>query len=261
MRVSSIKHCFCLFLAVLLNACTQNNPTGPAPQAWFYLDFTGYGEKIEPGYVKVYSDSSWEEYGGIDTVNGTAYLSILSSDSSLAFYTQSSGQYAGYKLLNQDPIIFDSPLPFLPTRWPSDTSFARTATFTLQGYFVKVTDLYTLVDTAGIATPVGNFSPSPHFEDDTYVSASDGESGYASRDIWTARGPGVIVTAQSGLSAVYLVRGYVNGINWGSPASARNFAARGGDSRELGLTEVLRRWKSGVRGAFAGGRSLFLPKR
>ncbi len=256
-----MKYFFCLLLPVIVSSCTRNDvPTGPDNQSWFYLDFTGYGESLVPGYLKVYSDSSWEQYGGIDTVNGTAFVTVLSSDSSMTFYTQPTGQYAGYQLPGQDPIIFDSPLPFLPARWPSDTTFARTATFTLMGYYVAVTDFYTLVDTAGVLTPVGSFSPVPHFEDVTYLEASDGETGYASQDLWTARGPGVVVTEQQGNPAVYFLHGFVNGKTWGGPAPPRTVAAERGISPAAQLSGLLRTWKPGIRGVFAGRRSPVLPK-
>lgn len=242
-----MKYLVCLFLLVIMVACNKDQaPTAPATSPWFYLDFTGYGEALQPGYLKVYSDSSWEEYGGIDTVNGTAYVSALTSDSALSYYTLATGQYAGYKLMGQDPIIFDAPLPFLPTHWPSDTTFARTATFTLSGYSVSITDFYTLIDTAGIVTPVGNFSPAPHFQDVTYVAVSDGSTGYASQDIWTARGPGVVVTVQQGQSAVYFIRGYVNGQTWGSASLAQKTVPQGGLSRQGGLRGLFRQSGGGV---------------
>jgi hypothetical protein len=255
-----MKYLICLLVIVLLDGCTQNNPpTAPDAQSWFYLDFTGYGETMGPGYLKVFSDSSWEEYYGIDTVNGTGYVSILSSDSSLMFYTQTTGQYSGYRIPGQDPVIFDAPLPFLPTRWPSNTTFARTATFTLMGLSVAVTDFYTLVDTGGLVTPVGTFSPVPHFEDDTYLEASDGETGYASQDLWTARGPGVVLTAQQGQPAAYFIRGYVNGKAWGSALPSWN-AVAGGRSPDVGLRGLLRILRTGSSGLYAGRTSTFLPK-
>jgi hypothetical protein len=236
-----MKYLVCLFPLVIMVACNKDQaPTAPAASPWFYLDFTGYGEALQPGFLKVYSDSSWEEYGGIDTVNGTAYVSTLTSDSSLSYYTLTTGQYAGYKLTGQGPIIFDAPLPFLPMHWPSDTTFARTATFTFSGLSVSITDFYTLIDTAGIGTPVGNFSPAPHFQDVTYVALSDGSTGYASQDIWTARGPGVVVTVQQGQSAVYFIRGYVNGQSWGSASLAQKILPQGGLSHHVGLRGLFR---------------------
>jgi len=60
------------------DCCNKDQPpTGPTTPTLFYLDLTGYGETLQPGYLKIYSDSSWEKYGGIDTVNGTAYVSTV----------------------------------------------------------------------------------------------------------------------------------------------------------------------------------------
>jgi len=256
-----MKYLVYLFPLALLIACNKDQPpTGPTTPTWFYLDLTGYGETLQPGYLKIYSDSSWEKYGGIDTVNGTAYVSTVASDSTLSYYTLATGQYAGYKLTGLDPILFDVPVPFLPTHWPSDSTFARTATFTVAGYSVSVTDLYTLIDTAVIVTPLGSFSPAPHFHNVTYAVASDGATGYASQDIWTARGPGVIVTMQQGQSAVYFVRGYVNGKSWEGTTSAQKTAPQGGLSHRGGLRGLLRFSEPGVSWGPVRNKSIFLPK-
>jgi len=239
-----MKYFVCLLLLVLAAACTTGeNTVGIINPPSFKFDFTGYGERLEPAYVKIFSDSSWEEYGGVDTVKGTGYLSTLTNDSSRYYYTLATRQYAGYRIAGQAPVIFDVPLPLLPAHWSSDTSFSRTATFTAAGYSVSITDAYTLLDTAAVVTPLGNFSPAPHFLDETYVTVSDGEAFYGSQEFWAARGPGVIITAQSGQSAVYFIRGDVNGIAWGSSTTVQRYSQ--GD-----ITQAV-----GVRGLFLVSRS------
>lgn len=255
-----IKYLVCLLPLVLVLACTKGEtPTGPTTPAWFYFDFTGYGETLEPNYIKIYSDSSWEKYRGIDTVKGTGYISAIASDSTLYYYTVATGQYAGYKLRDQDPIIFDAPSPFLPTRWPSDTTFARTATFTLMGYSVAITDFYTLIDTTGIVTPLGKFSPAPHFLHMTYIKVSDGEAYYGSQELWAARGPGVIITEQQGQPAVYFIRGFVNGKTWDSSTPVQKPALRGAFSSAVGLRGLLRSSTSALSSALVRSKAPLLP--
>ncbi len=256
-----MKHFFCCLPVLVLLACNQAaTPTGPANGSWYYFDFTGYGEALEPGYLKVFSDSTWQKYAGIDTLMGTAYVTVLSSDSSLSLYTTGTFEYAGYQLSGQAPIIFDSPLPPLPTHWPSDTTYGRTATFTYNGYFVEITDYYSIVDTDSVATPVGNFFPAVHIFDETYLIATNGGTGYGAQDIWLARGPGEIVYAQEGQSAVFFVYGYVNGKAWGGYAPAQRVVTR----HNLVPAAPSNRMRSGSKSAlltgFVKGLSFFISK-
>jgi len=257
-----MKYLICCLPVFFLLACNQAaTPTGPATGPWYYFDFTGFGETLGPGYLKVFSDSSWEKYAGIDTLQGTAYVSVLSSDSTISLYTPGTLEYAGYQLLNQAPIIFDNPLPPLPTHWPSDTSYGETATFTYMGYSVGITDYYTLVDTDSVATPVGNFSPAAHIFDQTYLIASNGGTGYYTQDLWLARGPGEVVSEQQGQSAVFFVYGYVNGKTWGGAAPMQRILSR----HNLAPVARSNRFHSGSKlsllTAFARGSSRFMTPR
>jgi hypothetical protein len=253
---------FLLLPVFLLLACNKAlTPTGPDTGPWYYFDLTGYGETLGPGYFKVFSDSTWQKYAGIDTLMGTAYVSVISSDSTLSLYTTATFQYAGYQLSGQVPIIFDNPLPPLPAHWASDTAYGRTATFTYNGYFVEITDYYSLVDTDSVATPVGNFSPAAHMLDETYLSASNGGTGYGAQDIWLARGPGEIVSVQQGQPAVFFVYGYVNGRSWGGNAPVQRVASR----HNLAPVARLNRLQAGSRtallSAFAKGSSFYVRSR
>ena len=256
----TMKYVVCLLPLLLIPACGSNDiPVGIINPPFFYFDFTGYGEKLEPGYVKVYSDSSWDRYLGIDTVNGAAFIATLASDSSLNYFTVTAGQYAGYRVPGQDPVIFNAPYPFLPTRWPSDSTIGRSVSFTAMGSTVTITELYTLEDTAAVATPVGTFSPTPHFLLETYVTITNGQTLYGAQDLWTARGPGLVISLQQGGTPVYFIRGFVNGKAWDGSASVQTsarpgaLAPRAGVQRPLGLSKALLSIPS-VR-----GRGLFRP--
>jgi len=258
----TMKYVVCLLPLLLVPACTSGDiPVGIINPPFFYFDFTGYGEKLEPGYIKVYSDSSWDKYLGIDTVNGTAYVSTIASDSTLNYFTVSTGQYAGYRVAGQDPVIFDAPYPFLPARWPSDSTIGRSVRFTSMGSTVTVTELYTLQDTAAVATPVGTFSPTPHFLQETYVTLSGGQTLYGSQDLWAARGPGLIITLQQGGTPVYFVRGFVNGRSWDGTASVQKSARRGALAPQVGLKGPAGSSSSLLSIPSSRGRGLFVPGR
>jgi hypothetical protein len=257
-----MKYLFCCLPVLLSLACNKaSTPTGPDTGPWYYFDLTGYGETLGPGYLKVFSDSTWQKYAGIDTLLGTGYVTVLSNDSSLSLYTTATFQYAGYQLNGQVPIIFDNPLPPLPTRWPSDTTYGRTATFTYNGYFIEITDYYTLVDTDSVATPVGNFSPAVHIFDETYLSASNGGTGYGAQDLWLARGPGEIVSVQQGQPAVFFVYGYVNGKAWGGNAPVQRIASRHNLAPAARSNRLQAGSKSALLTAFSRGSSFFLHPR
>lgn len=271
-----MKYIFCCLPLLLLLACNNaSGPTGPDNGPWYYFDFTGYGEDLSPGYFKVYSDSTWQKYAGIDTVLGTAYVAVLADDSTLSLYSTGANLYAGYQLNGQAPIIFDSPLPPLPTRWPSDTTYGRVATFTYNGIFVQITDYYTLVDTDSVATPVGNFSPAAHILDQTYLITSNGGSGYDAQDIWLGRGPGEIVYAGQGQAAVFFMYGYVNGTAWGGygqgqvavirqnlTAVSRSSRVPAGSNRTLtGSNQIHAGSNSALLKAFAKGLLFFGTKK
>ena len=175
-----MKQFFSLLLLLVFVGCTEDGtltgpsaptetptqtPTVPPPApTWYYVDLTGYSEALEPNYMKVYSDGSWEKYGGIDFVNGKAYLAIVASDTTRYYYTMTTGQYAGYKQPSGDPIMFAVPQAFLPTRWRSDTTVTLASNFTHMGYLVSVTTSYKLVDTARVVNSLGSFSPVAYFK-------------------------------------------------------------------------------------------------
>jgi hypothetical protein len=255
-----MKYVVCLLPLLFVTACNKADiPIGFISGPPFKFAFTGFGETLEPGYLKVFSDSSREQYRGIDSVNGTLYLSTIAGDSTLIYYTFVAHQYAGYKLAGQDPIIFDAPLPSLPARWSSDTAVARTATFTVGGNAVSITDTYTLLDTAAVVTPLGSFSPAPHFLDQTSVSVSNGGSFSGSQEFWLARGPGEIITIQAGQSPVYFIYGFVNGVTWGGTTAVQKSPPGSGVTPEVGLRGLPRLLKSILPMTIVQRKALFAP--
>jgi hypothetical protein len=217
-----------------------HTPVDPPPAAtWFYVDLTGYREDLGPGYAKVYSDSSWEKYGGIETVKGTAYLAILVSDSARYYYTMTTCQYAGHKLKGEDPIIFDEPNALLPASWRSDTTVTVTTKFAYMNNVVVMKTSYQLVDTVGIATPLGSFSPVLHFYVRVDITTSSGVAPSKYQDIWLARGPAGIKIQLQGRAPVYFDHGYVNGRSWGRPSNLCGTATRAASSAEAFVKGLL----------------------
>jgi hypothetical protein len=224
------------FLLLVLFGCTKDGTlTGPsAPtetpivpppaQTWYYVDFTGYGELLEPNYLKAYSDGSWEKYGGIDSVNGTAYLVLAASDSTRHYYTTTTHQYAGFRQPKGGLIMFTAPRAFLPTRWRSDTTVVLASSFIYLGYSVLLTTTYTLVDTQRVVTSLGSFSPVAHFGVRIDMQASSGDASSTYQEIWLARGPGGIEFKDQGRGPVFFVHGYVNGRSWGNASSVHKTA-------------------------------------
>jgi len=233
-----MKQSISLLLLLVLWGCTKDgtltgpsapaeNPTVPPPtQTWYYVDFAGYGEALEPNYMKVYSDGSWERYGGIDNVNGMAYLVIVASDTTRYYYTMSTHQYAGFRQPNGDLVMFATPRAILPTRWRSDTTVMLASTFTFMGYSVSVTTSYKLIDTECVVNSLGSFSPVAHFGVWVHMDASSGNASSTYQEIWLARGPGGIEFKRQDHDPVYFVKGYVNGRTWGPASSVHKTTMR-----------------------------------
>ena len=208
-------------------------PKDPGPPATAYsFDFTGYGETLEPGYSKTFSDGSWNKYVGMETVGGKTYKVVDADNGSRYYYTLTSGQYAGYRPPNDATVMFDAPEAQLPAGWNLKATVVSSVSFTYQGYSVSAKKSYTLIDTLRTVTVLGSFSPVAHFMLRLDLTASSGDASTTLEDVWVARGPGGIKFQIAGKTAAEFSYGYVNGTSWGTQPGVhkgigRPFAAAG----------------------------------
>jgi hypothetical protein len=246
-----MKYIAAVVIVFAFTGCSEEGPpTGPVgttetridppPLAPYYMDFSGYGESVEPGFIKVYSDGAWDKYAGVQIVKDRTYKTIVCADSSTHYYMEATGQYAGFREKGKNVVLFDVPMGTLPTRWRSDTTVTLSATFTQSGARVALVTSYVLADTGSLTTPVGAFSAVAHFRIHVSISSSVGGGYSISRESWVARGPGGVVMRQAEGASIYFVRGSVNGRSWGSPSGAQGPAGESALSAPVVARGLLR---------------------
>ena len=199
--------------------------TNPAPGAYSF-DFTGYAETLEPGYVKTYSDGSWNRYAGKEVVNGTTYLAVDADNGARYYYTLVGGRYAGCRPPGESAVIFDAPQPMLPAGWNLYSTIVLSVNFSYGGYSVSAKTSYRLIDTAQAVTVLGSFAPVAHFTVQVDMTSSSGDASTTIEDLWVARGPGEIRFRYQGTNTAEFVYGYVNGRSWGTPPGVHKRVVR-----------------------------------
>jgi len=179
-------------ISVAFSACNQPAPTQSSFSGKVILD--GYGETIDSSYYKVWSDSSWEEFYGDTSINGTTYTILLSSDSSEYIY-DSSGNYFGFKLphiYGENIIVFDSALASLPDTLIGNLTYVLQTTFSFQGAQYGLIDNETLVDSGTVGTPFGIFTNCPGIQSSQVIVTGGSVIAGSNVVYWLAKGPSVI---------------------------------------------------------------------
>jgi hypothetical protein len=203
-----------LILSLLCLSCKkEDSPVSPTPSPKIML-LSEYGSLIDSAFYKMWSDSSWERFNQVVTLNGITYVTVISNDGNEYYY--SALGYAGVKPQGQSLIIFDRPLPSLPDTVVFGQTYTRETSFFYQGYNYSLKYEQYLQDTVSISVPFGTFNPCLWFKSMSTLSAG-GQSQTQNGEFWLARGPSDIKqTLNSGLTIV-MVRGRVNGQGWGMP--------------------------------------------
>ncbi|HUL43930.1 MAG TPA: hypothetical protein VLY03_06195 [Bacteroidota bacterium] len=205
---------YVLMLSIAVISChNDESPVSPSPPGPKTMKMTGYGFTIDNSYYKVWSDSSWEEFGETVTINGIKYNTTYTSDGNEYFY--SSAGYAGYVPQGGSLILFDKPLPSLPSTLVFGKTYVLSTTFFYQGYNFTLKYEQSLQDTVSISVPCGIFNACLWFNSKGTISAG-GQSEVINEQFWQAKGPSTIkdVLLDSG-SGVVMVRGRVNDQGWG----------------------------------------------
>ncbi len=200
-------------LALLLASCSNNqSPTAPSLPTGISghsFDLTGYGISLDSTYFKVWSDSSWEEFYMDTTINGTNYTVLLDNTGYEYFYGPSG--YAGFWPYGSPLIMFDSAMAALPDTLVGGQTYTRVTTFQYQGTSNTLTDQETLIDTATVSVPFGNFTDCRVLQS---VGSMNGIVQYATT-YWYAKGPSDIVRQDYTGYTIEMAYGVVNGEGWG----------------------------------------------
>lgn len=211
-------------LAVLLivNGCKKSeSPVAPAPVRTMHV--AAYGFSIDSSYYKVWSDSSWEKFNQVTTVNNVVYATVLTSTGDEQYYSMAG--YAGIKPSGQMLIIFDSPIGSLSDTLEFGRVYTQQATFSYQGFGFTLSVEQSLRDTVGVTVAFGHFNPCLWFDVKTTMSGA-GQTQTQTQQVWIAAGPSSIKQMANSGVITEMVRGRVNGQGWGMPFAKRSFPPR-----------------------------------
>ena len=201
-------------------ACNQNSaPTAPQQAIKDTLTMNGYGEAVDSSYYKVWSDSSWEAFGGDTTINGTTYSRIFDAYGDEYFYGL-DGSYDGFWQYGWDLIIFNAPLPGIPDTMAGGVTYALTTTFSDQGTSYVLEDDETLFDTESVTVSFGTFNKCPVLNSVNTISSGGVVYAESNTDYWLAKGPSDIqrwyIDIYEGvITQIQMAYGVVNGQAWG----------------------------------------------
>ena len=236
-----------LIVVLLVAGCSQTNtPVGiiPAPTptpSGVKFPLAPYQDMLDTLYFKVWSDSSWIEYGGTKVIGTSAYI-VMKDNLGDEYYYDSLG-YAGFYNPGSQVILFDTPLGAWPDSLQINGQFNESTTFSYQGYSWTIYDTYNLADTSSASATVGTFDPCLHLQYmSTIYVAGSGNSSY--EDIWLANGPGEIVQEDASGGTIVMARGHVNGRYWGTGVAT---AAPGRALAKSGPENLLRIVSAGLR--------------
>ena len=217
-----MKRISLVVLALVLSSCA--NPVAP-PRPPDGLNLSGYGITLGPGYIKVWSDSSWSKFNGMDTVHGVVYYTEMTSDSAVYYYTPSNYDpttllYAGFIPAGGSLIMFDVPLAAFPDTMQLGKVYTSKTTFFYQGYDFTMTLNQSALDTMALSVPVGTFQHCVRMYGESIITAG-GQTQTERYGSWLARGPAAIKEVLNSGATIVMVRGSVNGQIWSSQSSAR----------------------------------------
>lgn len=203
---------FTLYSCGRTPAPTAPGSSPPKSQSPLVLSFAGYGATLDSTYYKVWSDSSWEEFAGDTTINGTTYSVLLTSNGYEYFYGPKG--YAGFWPYGSGLIMFDSTLASLPDTLVEGKTYTLATTFTTGGVSYTLTDKEVLEDSGSVTVPFGTFFDCPDLQSTSAISGA-GQSQTQTTQYWYAKGPSDIKRQFSGGQTILMAYGVVNGKGWG----------------------------------------------
>jgi len=209
-----MKKYFCTMLMIALFSfisCDNASTDGEDEEDSISMD--GYGSALDNAYFKVWSDNSWEEYYRIISIDGDTYATIITSEGNEYYY--SSEGYAGFKPYGESLILFDKPIVSLPEKVVFNKKYTSQTTFPYQGYNYTMKIEQILMDTVSVSLPWGSFNSCLWFKT-TSSMTSLAESNTSNGQFWLAIGPSDIKQTLNSGTSITMVRGNVNGQNWGA---------------------------------------------
>lgn len=221
----------CLLVSSLFSfSCKKENSPVSTLTPQRIMALAGYGFVIDSSFDRVWSDSSWEKFNQIVTVNGTTYVTVITNDGYEYYYSVLG--YAGFKPQGQSLILFDRPMPSLPDTMIFTQTFTSEASFSSQDYSYSLKVEQSLQDTVSVSVPFGTFDPCLWIKSKSTISAA-GQSDVQNIQSWLAKGPSDIKqTLNSGVT-IMMVRGEVNGQWWGMPLTKGLLAATKSESSKF----------------------------
>lgn len=208
--------CFFVLSLICLSCNKEETPESPPQQRTLLL--SGYGSSIDSSYYKVWSDSTWEKFNRLVTIDSVTYTTVVTDDGSEYYYSVLG--YAGFQIAGEPLIMFDRPLPSLPDTVVFGQRYTRTTTFFLDGYVFTMKVEQYLQDTVSLSVPFGTFNACLWFNSTTSVSV-DGLKKVYSAQFWVAKGPADIKQTLTSGQTIIMVRGRVNRQGWGMAYAAQ----------------------------------------
>jgi hypothetical protein len=201
---------------ILFASCSKSDNSVIAPGMFTTqiktIPFKNYNLHIDSTYYKMWSDSSWEKFNRITTINGKSYVTIINSDSAEYYYT--SLGYAGAKAKGDSLILFDKELTSLPDTLEIGKTYDLSTTFYYRGYNYTFNSEETLSDTVSVAAPFGVINSCLWLNIKTTIAAG-GLSQITVSQTWLAPNIYAIKKALSSYQTIIMVKGVVNGKGWG----------------------------------------------
>ncbi|MBI5214702.1 MAG: hypothetical protein HY960_03010 [Ignavibacteriae bacterium] len=202
---------FLLFISCSEDEQPSGPPPPPPPKK---ISVRGYGALLESSYYKIWSDSSWEKFNRLITVNRVLYATTIDNHQNEFYYSEFG--YAGVKPKGQPLLLFDSiPAP-LPETLIAMETYRRRTTYTYGGNNYTVVTDQILLDTATVTVSFGTFSSCLWFKTINRVAVNGYLQETDSRT-WLAKGPSSIQYESHVEERFKMVRGRVNGQGWGMP--------------------------------------------
>jgi hypothetical protein len=202
---------------LFLRCNMEDTPVSSKTSIQKTINIYAYGSSLDSAYYKMWSDSSWEKFNQVTSVNGKNYVTTLNSDGD-EYYYDSIG-YAGIKPNGQSLILFDAPLSSLPDTLVFGQKYIQETTFSYQGINYLLKDEQTLEDTVSVSVPFGTFNPCLWFQS-TSTTTVAGQSIVSAGQFWLAIGPSNIQQTLNSGNTIMMVRGCVNSKSWGVPIAS-----------------------------------------
>ena len=206
-------------------ACKNDDSSNPAgSQTPLQISLSGFGTTLDSLYVKVWSDSSSERFGGDTVIGGTLYVYTVTDAGTREYY--SIRGYAGWQPAGYEPILFDSAVASLPQNLTAGVVIERRTTFTAQDASYALDWKYTLVDTGTVALRFGTFHGCPHLSVNATISSGSQSQNSVGED-WLGKDIGTVKIIAN-QQTILMVHGVVNGRSWGMAFPGMAGLLRGG---------------------------------